>query len=510
MSKQLMSSLKNSALGPVKLVKPRYIPLLMIYFAYGLSGFSSIALSFWQKEQLGLSAEQLLAIGAWAMIPWTSKIIVGQFVDSIKILGSRRRIYIFIGAILMSLGTLTLVGLAGRYEWVMWLGDEYRIYLISALLTAIGFMVQDVTADTMSTEVIERSETIDGKQQARDPGLIQAELAAVQVLGRVFFYAALLLTAGLGGWLAKHYSYETVFWLQLGIPIISCMGALLVRLTPVDENQIQPINPIIIGGGILFLLSSIIIGGLELKYAQEIIFVISLCLLSSLLWMLISKLDPTVRRTLIFTLIAIFLYRAKPSVGPGLNWWAIDVLKFDQLFFGVLAQIGAFTGLIVLWLLSDLITKRAIKTTLMILIVIETFLFLPDLLLYHGVHEQLGISAQTMAIFDAAAESPLVNVSMVLVLSLIAFYAPAGNRGTWFAIAASMTNLALTAGTLVSKYLNKLFVITREVKDEAGNIITQADYSQLGVLIICVMVITFIVPMLAVLGLLKQPAKTNT
>src|SRR3712207_9275256 len=35
--------------------------------------------------------------------------------------------------------------------------------------------------------------------------------------------------------------------------------------------------------------------------------------------------------------------RAAPPPGPGLQWWQMDVLGYDQAFFGVLAQLG--TGL---------------------------------------------------------------------------------------------------------------------------------------------------------------------
>jgi len=40
-------------------------------------------------------------------------------------------------------------------------------------------------------------------------------------------------------------------------------------------------------------------------------------------------------------------------------------------------------------------------------------------------------------------------------------------------------NLALTAGSLLTKYLNKIFIVSREIKNESGEIITQSDYSQL-------------------------------
>jgi hypothetical protein len=71
---------------------------------------------------------------------------------------------------------------------------------------------------------------------------------------------------------------------------------------------------------------------------------------------------------------------------------------------------------------------------------------------------------------------------MVPLLTLIAYYAPAGHRATWFALMASLMNLALVAGQLQTKYLNDIFVVGR------------GQYGELGPLLIWVVVIGFILP----------------
>ena len=58
---------------------------------------------------------------------------------------------------------------------------------------------------------------------------------------------------------------------------------------------------------------------------------------------------------------------------------------------------------------------------------------------------------------------------------------------------ASLMNLALTAGGLLTKYLNKIFVVSRDVYQN-GVLVSHADYSQLGKLLIVVTLINFIVP----------------
>ncbi len=64
---------------------------------------------------------------------------------------------------------------------------------------------------------------------------------------------------------------------------------------------------------------------------------------------------------------------------------------------------------------------------------------------------------------------------------------------------ASFTNLALSLSQLGTKYLNQLYTITREVRDERTlAIITAPNYSELGALLITVTIIGLVVPMIAI------------
>ena len=481
--------ISRAFLTPIRAMKKQYIPLLVIYFAYGASAFSSIAMTFWQKEALELSAEQLISIGVWAMVPWTVKMVFGQMIDGVKIFGSRRKIYIFIGAGLMTLGSLILIGLATGNPLVERLGGEYEIFLWSVILTTIGFVIQDVTADTMTTEVVDRA----GKSESE----IQQECSMVQVLGRLSLSIAGFAVAGLGGWLAANFEPATIFWMTLAIPAISVLGAVFVRLESAsDENG--KIDWRIFGGGIGFGIFTIFMARSGSQWSQEIVFFVSFAILSAMLWILVKNLPPIRRKTLIFAMIALFLYRATPSVGPGMNWWAIDELGFDENFFGILAQIGAATALAILWIFADFFSRKPIRSALIFLIFVETVMALPELALFFKLHEEIGVDARTVALFDTAISSPLVQISMVLMLGLIAFHAPRGQRGTWFAIGASFMNLALSAGQLGTKYLNQIWEISR------GN------YENLGILMIATIAISFVVPMIGVLIFLKKsnrPAK---
>ncbi|MDH3527777.1 MAG: hypothetical protein OEM43_09795, partial [Gammaproteobacteria bacterium] len=60
-----------------------YLPPLMVYLAYGVSGLTAIVGTFFVKDYLGLSAEFLAALGFWAGIPWALKMPLGHLVDLI-------------------------------------------------------------------------------------------------------------------------------------------------------------------------------------------------------------------------------------------------------------------------------------------------------------------------------------------------------------------------------------------------------------------------------------------
>jgi hypothetical protein len=481
----MKQKLKETLIAPILAMRVRYIPLLLIYFSYGASIFTGIAESFWVKEHISLSAEQLMALSVWMTVPWTIKMVFGQMVDSIAILKSQRKIYIVLGASLVASSMFLMIALAGNYEIVAAF-DKERLYIISAIVGVIGFVLQDVVADTMSTEVVDRTQP---KEE------IEKELAMVQILGRLALAIAGVSVAGLGGWLAEIYSYETMFKLGLFIPVLSLIGVFFVRLEGVKKT---PLNPKIFFGGIAFAVFVVTIGMNDVPYAQEIVFFVSMAVVLYMLKEVVIDLPKEHLNHIVAAIIVIFIFRATPPVGPGLQWWEIDVLGFDKAFFGTLSQIGAVLAILGMWLASSYIVKKSIAKVLLFLVVVSTILSLPVVGMYYGLHEwtqeHFGITARDIALVDTALASPFNHLSMVMMLALIAIYAPEGKRGTWFALMSSLMNLALSAGGIFSKYLNKMFVVTREVPQNG----IAADYSQLGYLIIVVVLIGFFAPVLAI------------
>lgn len=479
----LRARLKAAVIAPVMAMRLRYLPLLMVYFAYGALGLMAIAESFWIKEALTLTPADLAELGVWLTLPWTIKMVFGQVVDSVPLLGSQRRIYVFLGAGLMAAGLLTLAGAAGAWAPTYSLD---ALYIAAKLLIVIGIVVQDVVADAMSTEVVER-QLPDGTP--RPQADVRRDLGMVQVLGRLSLSFGIFAVAGLGGLLAKIYSYETVFLLALAIPAISVTGAILVRLDKVEQ---QPVDWRILGGGAAFglVVSALGLGGVP--YSQELIFAISMAVVCAMLMRVTHDLAPEARRTIFFAAIIIFVFRATPGIGEGYRWFAIDRLGFDEAFFGTLAQIGAGLAMAGTWLMADTITRRPVAYVLLILTVLYTVLALPNVALVYRLdlwtEEVFGFGAHTIALIDTAAESPFAQLSMIPMLTLIAIHAPEGRRATWFALMASLMNLALVAGQLQTKYLNWVFEVNR------------GEYSELPLLAVTAVLIGFVVPLAVILA----------
>ncbi len=476
------SRLDAAVLNPVRAFRPRYLPLLMVYFAYGALGLIAVAESFWVKKALTLSPAELAALAVWTTLPWTIKMVFGELVDSVPILGSQRRIYVFVGAAFIAAGMVLLAGAAGG--WLTFASPE-NLYRLGSIVTVLGVVIQDVVADAMSAEVVER-ENPDGTPRPKDE--VDRELGMVQVLGRLALSLGMFCVAGLAGWIASIYTYETVFFVGLIIPVISVSGALLIELRPVQAGAI---DWRILGGGIAFGFFVLLVAITGVPFNQEIVFAVSMAVVCSMLWRLVRRLDPDTQRAIFYAALIIFIYRAMPLVGQGYTWFTIDVLGFDEAFQGTLAQIGAALALLGMWLFSDAITRRPVAQVLFWLTIVTTILSLPALGLTLGLADWtervFGFGARTIAIIDTATTSPFAQLSMIPMLTLIAIYAPAGHRATWFALMASLMNLALVAGQLQTKYLNEIFVVSR------------GQYENVPVIVGICIVVGFIVPIIAIL-----------
>ena len=216
------------------------------------------------------------------------------------------------------------------------------------------------------------------------------------------------------------------------------------------------------------------------------------------------------------TAVIIFVFRAVPLPGPGATWFEIDVLEFDQQFISVLSLITSVLALVGMLILRPLMANRSIAYIVVLLTLAAGILSLPNIGLFYGLHEWTAqwtngfVDARFIAILDTAVESPLGQISMIPLLAWIAKNAPPSLKATFFAVFASFTNLALSASSLATKYLNEIYIVTKEVRDRvSGAVKVAADYSELGWLLITVAIIAVALPLLTILIVQRSPFRTQ-
>ncbi|MDA0225261.1 MAG: hypothetical protein O2975_04015, partial [Proteobacteria bacterium] len=128
-----------------------YLPPLMVYVAAGVSGLTGIVGTFFVKEYLGLSAEFLAALGFWAGIPWALKMPVGHLVD---LIWRWKNWLVYLGASLIAASVLILYGLISNPEAMRETLPVEHWFVLAALLSPVGYVVQDVVADAMTVEAV--------------------------------------------------------------------------------------------------------------------------------------------------------------------------------------------------------------------------------------------------------------------------------------------------------------------------------------------------------------------
>ena len=483
----LLRALEAPLLAPLKGFRLAYLPLLSVYLASGALGIVAVADQFWVRQSLTLTPADLASLAVWLQLPWVARMVVSEFVDCVPILGSRRRAYIFLGGGLVAFGLLTLAGAAGR--WLDFAAPE-RLYAAAQLAIVVGSVIQEVVADAISPEVVARAQP-DGSPRAQAD--INRDLAMVEVLARLVYSAGAFAVALLAGVLAKTFAYSTVSLMGLAVPALSLGGALLIKA---DGGRRRPIDFRIFGGGLVFAAAATLLGLSAFRYAQEVVFALSLAVICLMLRRVLAVLTPEIRRRIALVAAAIFAFRAVPMIGDGYRWFAMDRLGFDETFFGVLQLTSTGVGLAAMWLLANSLVRRRASTVLLWLTFMTAVLFLPSLMLVNGAHHWtervLGFGARSIALIDEAAQSPLFLLATVPLLALIAVYAPRDRRATWFALVASLMSLSVVASQLATKYVNLIFPVER------------GAYDQLPGLVLTVTASAIIIPLAVILALRRR------
>jgi hypothetical protein len=443
------------------------------------------------------------------------KMPVGHVVD---LIWRWKALLLWLGAAMLAGSLLIMIGLISHTEAMRATMSVNRWFVLAALLLPTGYMIQDAVADAMTVEAVPK---VDENGKPYDEKALKVMHTTMQTYGRVAVIGGLALVAIANVYLfhdteklpvgQKAELYARIYTFALAIPVLSVLGVILhAFLRPNAQahgtEKTKP-NWGVLGGSLAFVVMTLAVGLGGVRHAQEIIFLGSFAVIMFLLWRLARELAPDARNVLVGTALVLFIYRAMPSTGAGSSWWMIDVLKFDESFLARLSLVAYALTLVGMFAFRRFMAEKSITYIIVFLTVVGSILALPTIGMYYGLHEWTArhtggvVDARVIALIDTALESPLGQIAMIPMLAWIANSAPANLKATYFAVMASFSNLALSAAQLGTKYLNQVYVVKREVVDRATGVVkVQADYSELGWLLITATLIGLLVPLAAVAG----------
>ena len=159
-----------------------YVPPLLIYVSAGISGITSIVGIFFLKDYLNISAAFIASIGFWAGIPWALKMPIGFLIDRFW---NKKHIFVYIGALLITISLLIMYGLLTHRILLETYFPAKIWYIISCILTPVGYVLQDVVADAMTVEAVDpnfRSQK--NNNGSLNSSAIKAEHTIIQLYGR--------------------------------------------------------------------------------------------------------------------------------------------------------------------------------------------------------------------------------------------------------------------------------------------------------------------------------------
>lgn len=372
---------------------PELFAILAIYFVQGILGISRLAVSFFLKDDLGLSPAEVAALMGIAAIPWMVKPLFGFISDGLPLLGYHRRPY------------LVLSGLLGCGAWValgLWVSTPLQA-TVAIVLSSLSVAMSDVIADSI---VVERARD----ESDHAAGSLQSLTWGVGAVGGV-------ITAYLGGLLLEFMSTGELFLLTATFPLIVTGVAWLIA----EGRSLR-------GPGLGEVRSQV--GLLRKAIAQKAI------------WM------PT---------LFLFLWQATPSADSAFFFFSTNELGFGPEFLGRVRLVSSLAMLLGVWLFQSFFREVRFRRIFGWMIVISAALGMTSLILVTHSNRALGISDEWFSLGDNLVLVVAGQLSFMPVLILAARLCPRGIEATFFALLMSIFNfgglLSHELGALLTHWL---------------------------------------------------------
>ena len=355
--------------------------ILTVYFVQGILGLARLAVSFFLKDDLGLTPAEVAALTGISAIPWIIKPVFGFISDGLPIFGYRRRPYLILSGFL---GTISWLALAT-------LVDNALAATIAILMTSLSVAISDVIVDSL---IVERAR----EESLSRSGSLQSLSWGASALGG-------LITAYFSGLLLQYLSSSQVFEITASFPlIVSCVAWLIAedKISKANtESEIPPVKG-------------------QMKQ----------------LWSAIKQ------KSVWLPIAFLFVWQATPTADSAFFFFSTNELGFEPEFLGRVRLVTSFASLIGIFLFQRYLKTVPFRTILGWSTVIAAALGMTTLLLVTHTNRALGIDDRWFSLGDSLILTVVGQITWMPVLVLSARLCPKGVEATLFALLMSIWNLS--------------------------------------------------------------------
>ena len=389
--------------------------ILLVYFVQGILGLSRLAVSFFLKDDLGLTPTEVAALTGISMAPWTIKPLFGFISDGFPILGYRRRPYLILSGLVGALSWLAMATVVNT-GWA-----AIGVITLSSLSVTIG----DVIVDSL---VVERARN----ESQSDAGSLQSLAWGSSAVGG-------LVIAYLGGLLLEYTSTRVVFGITATFPLIVTLVAWWIAEDPVTESATWRV----IGKQVR-----------QLKQAVT----------QKVIWM---------------PALFIFLWQATPTADSAFFFFTTNELGFQPEFLGRVRLVTSVAALIGIWIFQCFLKAVPFRVIFAWSTLLSMLLGFTMLLLVTHTNRAIGIDDQWFSLGDSLILTVMGEISFMPVLVLSARICPPGVEATLFALLMSVLNLAGLLSHELGAVLTHWLGVTETNFDNLWLLVTLTNLSTL-------------------------------
>ncbi|ALJ68578.1 folate-biopterin transporter [Synechocystis sp. PCC 6803] len=369
------------------------LAILSIYFVQGVLGLSRLAVSFFLKDELGLSPAAMGALIGLGAAPWILKPVLGLMSDTVPLFGYRRRSYLWLSG---------LMGSAGWLLFAAWVSSGTQAGLV-LLFTSLSVAIGDVIVDSL---VVERAQ----RESLAQVGSLQSLTWGAAAVGGI-------ITAYASGALLEWFSTRTVFAITAIFPLLTVGAAFLISEVSTAEEEEKP------------------------QPKAQI----------KLVWQAVRQ------KTILLPTLFIFFWQATPSAESAFFYFTTNELGFEPKFLGRVRLVTSVAGLIGVGLYQRFLKTLPFRVIMGWSTVISSLLGLTTLILITHANRAMGIDDHWFSLGDSIILTVTGQIAFMPVLVLAARLCPPGIEATLFALLMSVMNLAgvlsFEVGSLLTHWL---------------------------------------------------------